>query len=105
MSTDVRILLVSAPEAIAPRLAEALLESRLAACATLLAGGVSRYRWEGKLETARESIVLFKTTAAAAAAAREKIRELHPYEVPEILELAVDAGHPAYLEWVRSACR
>ncbi len=99
--TDIRLVLVSAPEDAASRIADAVLERRAAACANVLPGAVSRYWWKGALETSREALVFFKTTASGVEAAMRAIREVHPYDVPEILVLSVDEGSAAYLDWVR----
>jgi periplasmic divalent cation tolerance protein len=84
----------------AERVAEALVIQRVAACVNVLAECVSIYRWEGKLEHANEVPLLIKTTRAAYPKLEEALRELHPYELPEIIALPVDAGLPEYLNWV-----
>jgi periplasmic divalent cation tolerance protein len=81
-------------------LALALVESRLAACVNILPRLQSIYRWQGKIESAPEIPLLIKSTAAAYPALEVRIRELHPYEVPEIVALAIDRGLPEYLNWV-----
>jgi periplasmic divalent cation tolerance protein len=81
-------------------LALALVESRLAACVNILPRLQSIYRWQGKIESAPEIPLLIKSTAAAYPALEARIRELHPYEVPEIVALAIDRGLPEYLNWV-----
>ncbi len=83
----------------ANRLAAALIERRLAACVNLLAPARSIYRWRGAIETATEIPMLIKTTAAAYPALEAALRELHPYELPEILALPA-GGLPEYLAWV-----
>lgn len=83
----------------ANRLAAALIERRLAACVNLLAPARSIYRWRGAIETATEIPMLIKTTAAAYPALEAALRELHPYELPEILALPA-RGLPEYLAWV-----
>lgn len=77
-----------------------LVERRLVACGTLLDGATSVYRWEGTVEEAREVQVLLKTRTGRWDALRNAVRELHPYDVPELLALPVTAGLPAYLAWV-----
>jgi periplasmic divalent cation tolerance protein len=81
-------------------LALALVESRLAACVNILPRLQAIYRWQGKIESAPEIPLLIKSTAAAYPALEARIRELHPYEVPEIVALAIDRGLPEYLNWV-----
>lgn len=84
----------------ARRLAEAAIDSRVAACVNILAPCRSVYRWQGKMETADEVPLLIKTTAAAYARLEALIRAHHPYELPEILAVSVNAGLPDYLQWV-----
>jgi periplasmic divalent cation tolerance protein len=82
----------------ARQIGAALIETQVAACVNLLPGVESIYRWEGEVERAGEVLALIKTTRYADLEA--KIRELHPYDVPEILALPVAAGLPAYLAWL-----
>lgn len=84
-------------------LARALVDERLCACVNVLAGVRSYFRWEGRVDAADELLLVAKTTAAAAPALRARIAALHPYEVPEALELAVGDGLPAYLRWLGDA--
>src|SRR5688500_9920537 len=79
-------------------LARALVERRLAACATVLAGCSSVYRWKGAIESADEVPVLIKTRLALYPQVEQAIRELHPYELPEIVAMRLEAGLPAYLQ-------
>lgn len=103
MSTDVRTVLVTAPDKeTAERLGRTLVEERLAACANLVPGVVSIYRWSGEVHRDTEVLVIVKTTSARAERVRERVVELHPYEVPEVLVLAVEQGHEPYLDWVRA---
>ena len=88
----------------ATRIAEQLVSERLAACANIGADVQSIYQWEGKVERAQETIVFFKTTRLRYAEFEERLKALHPYDVPEIICSSVTAGLPAYLEWVRECC-
>ncbi len=88
----------------ASRIAEQLVAEHLAACANIGAGVQSIYWWEGKLERADETLVLFKTTRARYPEFQARLNLLHPYEVPEIVSSNVADGLPAYLEWVRKSC-
>ncbi len=100
------IILTTWPDAESARAAtRKLVEEKLAACGNLVPGIESIYRWQGKIETSSEVLVIFKTTAARLAQLEERIRELHSYEVPEILAVPVGAGLPAYLRWVEESCR
>jgi periplasmic divalent cation tolerance protein len=98
---EVRILLTSLDdEPAAALLARALVEERLAACVNVVPGAHSIYRWKGAVETARECLLVIKTTAAAAPRVAERLRALHPYELPEIVTLATDSADAAYARWV-----
>jgi periplasmic divalent cation tolerance protein len=81
-------------------LARELVRLRLAACANVLSPATSFYRWEGRDEQATEFPVLVKSTRERYAELEAAIRELHPYELPEIIAWPIEAGLPAYLEWV-----
>ena len=87
-------------EAEARRIAEALVQSRLAACVNLLSGIESIYRWEGELETAKEVLLLIKSTAERWEELHARITELHSYDAPEIIALPITAGSEKYLNWI-----
>jgi periplasmic divalent cation tolerance protein len=89
----------------ANRIAEVLVAEKLAACANLLPAVHSIYHWKEKIETAGEVMVFFKTTQDRQMAFEEKLRSLHPYEVPELICIKLDAGSPDYLRWVTDNCR
>ncbi len=88
----------------ARRVSHELVAQNLAACANILSGAESIYRWQGKIENARETLVLFKLSEEGRSAFQEKLRSLHPYEVPEIIFLPVTGGLPEYLRWVAENC-
>lgn len=97
----VRLALVTAPDAeVAASLVRRLVDEGVAACGNILPGIASIYRWEGAVERESESLILFKTTAAGAARLAERVSELHPYDVPEVLVVEVEGGHGPYLQWV-----
>jgi periplasmic divalent cation tolerance protein len=85
----------------AQRIAHALVEEGLAACVNLVPGVQSIYRWEGKVESAEEVLAVMKTTAEAYPRLEAKIKELHPYDVPEILAVPVEKVEGKYAAWVR----
>ena len=89
----------------ASRIAQTLVEEKVAACANLIPAVHSIYRWKEKIETAGEVLVFFKTTEDRQAAFDQKLRALHPYEVPELLFIKVDSGSSDYLRWVIDNCR
>jgi len=103
---EVRIVLITAPDAdTGTRLARALVDERLAACVNLVPGIRSIYRWEGAIEEGDEVLMVVKTRAARCAALAARVSDLHPYDVPEVLELPTVGGSPAYLDWVREESR
>ncbi len=83
-------------------LVTALLEDRLIACGTLLPGGKSMYRWDEKVVEESEVVVLLKTDTAHWDALRAAVERRHPYQVPELLALAVSDGLERYLSWIAS---
>lgn len=104
-ASDVRVVLVTAPDQdVASRLARALVESRLVACVNVVPGVESIYRWEGEVEQASEVLLLIKTREDRCAALEQRVRDLHPYDVPEVLVLPAVGGSAAYLDWVREEC-
>ncbi|HSB18828.1 MAG TPA: divalent-cation tolerance protein CutA [Anaeromyxobacteraceae bacterium] len=100
---DTLVVLVTAPSAeAAAGIARALVEERLAACGNVVPGLRSIYRWEGKLHDDAEALLVLKTTRSRFPALRDRVLALHPYEVPEVLALPVEAGSEKYLAWVRA---
>src|SRR5258708_13144800 len=93
--------LSSADEAV--RLVRALLERRLIACGTVLPGGRSLYRWQGKIADEQEVVVLLKTRSARLETVQLAFDELHPYKGPELLALPVTPGNPNTLYWTTAA--
>ena len=86
----------------ATRLAHRVMSERAAACVNQLAPCISTYRWQGKIESATEIPLLIKTSDIAYQRLEELIREVHPYELPEIIAVPLTAGLPAYLSWISS---
>jgi periplasmic divalent cation tolerance protein len=84
----------------AERIAQAVVEHRLAACVSVVPGLVSIYRWKGALQRDEERLLIVKTRAERFEELRAAIVELHPYEVPEIVALPLVAGHAPYLAWL-----
>lgn len=89
----------------AARLAAALVDERLAACANVLAPCASIYRWQGEVKMATETPLLLKTAADRYPALEARLRALHPYEVPEIVAWEAARGLPDYLHWVAAETR
>ena len=106
MSDDVLLALSTFPEAATAReIANQLVTEKFVACANIVPAIESIYRWMEKVETANETLVLFKLSVDRYPAFEEKLRSLHPYEVPEIISTTIDHGSPEYLRWVSESCR
>lgn len=101
VKTKFFLILVTAPNRpTARRLARAVLEARLAACANLVPGIESHYWWQGRLERAGEVLILFKTTGDKVPALQKAILAAHPYDTPEFVVLALNSGSKRYLAWI-----
>lgn len=87
-------------EGTARRIASALVDERLAACVNIVPDMTSIYRWQGAVETASECLLIIKTRGGRMAELERRLAELHPYDVPELVTVAVADGSPAYLRWV-----
>ena len=95
------LVLTNLPDrANADRLADSLVERRLAACVNILAPCRSVYRWKGAVQRDEEHPMLIKTTAERYSALEAAIRAMHPYELPEIVAVRIERGLPGYLAWV-----
>ena len=102
-SGSVLAVLSTVPDAeVAERIGTVLVQERLAACANVIEGVTSIYRWQGSIEREREVLMVLKTTSETVQQLRLRLVELHPYDVPEVLALDVRDGHEPYLNWVRS---
>ena len=105
MAEQVLLAISTFPDAeTANRIAHALIAEKFTACANIIPAVHSIYRWKDKIETAGEVMVFFKTTPDRQAAFQEKLRSLHPYEVPEIIFVSVVIGLSDYLRWVIENC-
>ncbi|HET7119954.1 MAG TPA: divalent-cation tolerance protein CutA [Solirubrobacterales bacterium] len=105
MAACVQVLTTVASEEEAGRIAALLVERELAACVQVAGPIVSRYRWQGEVEEAREWQCLAKTTLAAYPQVEAAIREAHSYEEPEIIATEIVAGSPGYLAWIEENVR
>ena len=104
--TDALVVLVTTPSPErAAEIARALVEERLAACGNVVPGLRSIYRWEGKVQDEPEALLLLKTTRARFEALRDRVLALHPYEVPEVIALPIEAGSARYLAWIADETR
>jgi periplasmic divalent cation tolerance protein len=106
MSAEYVVVLTTLPaDADAAGFGRSLVDERLAACVNLLPPMESVYRWEGQVEQERERQIIIKTSRDRLAALWDRVRELHPYEVPEFLVLSIVDGNEAYLRWVGEATK
>ena len=104
MTDKIVVMVTCGSKAEARKIARAVVEARLAACANVLGNPVeSIYRWKGKVETAKE-VLLLKSTRKRFAALGREIRRLHSYDTPEIIALPITAGSRVYLRWIETSC-
>src|SRR5215472_16294951 len=102
MADAILLALSTFPDAeIARRISNQSVSERLAACANILPSVESIYRWRGKIESANETLVFFKVSGDRQSAFQDRLRSVHPYDVPEIIFLPVASGLPEYLQWVK----
>jgi periplasmic divalent cation tolerance protein len=99
--TDYIVVLVTAPAEEAVDLAKTLVDERLVACVNIVPGLRSIYWWQGKVEDEPEVLCIMKTRTTLFEALRDRVRELHSYEVEEIIALPIMAGNPPYLDWIK----
>ena len=105
MAECVQVSTTLPDEATAQRFGRQLVEERLAACAQIVGPISSAYWWQGQIEEAREWYCHLKTTADASAELSRRIRELHPYDVPEIIVVAIKEGDASYFRWIDETVR
>jgi periplasmic divalent cation tolerance protein len=101
MTDAIQVITAAASQEEAQRIARALVEQRLAACVQVAGPVRSTYRWQGQIETAEEFLCIIKSERTHYPALEKAIRELHSYEVPEILAMPIAEGSAAYLDWLR----
>src|SRR5581483_3199506 len=100
MTDKIVVLTTAGSETEARKLAQELVERKLAACVNIIPRIQSVYRWEGKVESAEEFLLLIKTTKSRFPDLQSAIRELHSYELPECVLISMDAGSEEYLKWI-----
>ena len=104
--TDALVVLVTTPTPErAVEIARAVVEERLAACGNVVPGLRSIYRWEGQLQDEGEALLVLKTTRARFEELKQRVLSLHPYQVPEVIALPVQAGSAPYLAWIAGETR
>lgn len=105
MAAEVIIALSTFPDAeTARKISRELVESALVACANIIPAVESLYFWKGKVEESAEVLVVFKLPAAGFDQFSKRLRQLHPYDVPEIIQLSITGGWPDYLRWIGESC-
>jgi periplasmic divalent cation tolerance protein len=103
MTDKMLVMTTAGTEAEAGRIARTLVEHRLAACVNIVPRVRSVYRWQEKVETSEEFLLLVKTVRAREEELRAAIRELHSYELPEHIGIGIDSGSEEYLRWVEES--
>jgi periplasmic divalent cation tolerance protein len=105
MSHKILLAISTFPDSeIARRISNQLVSERLAACANIFSSVESIYRWKGNIESGNEILVFFKLSEDRQVAFQDKLRSLHPYDVPEIIFVPIANGQPEYLKWVSENC-
>ena len=105
MPEKILLALSTFPDAeTARRISNELVVGKFAACANILPSLESIYTWKDKIERADETLVFFKLSEDRQTAFQEKLRSLHPYDVPEIIFVPISSGLPDYLRWVADNC-
>lgn len=100
------LVLITCPsKEVAEEIARALLKERLAACVNITGSLLSLFWWKGRIDQAEEALMLVKTRASLLEQLIAKVRELHPYEVPEVIALPITSGSEAYLAWLGEETR
>ena len=105
MPEEALLVFSTFPDATTARsIAQTVVGEHLAACVNLVPQIESIYRWQGKIETGTEVLAILKTTHGRYQQLEARLRELHPYEVPEIVMLQIRDGLPSYLNWIVQSC-
>ncbi|OGR51426.1 MAG: cytochrome C biogenesis protein CcdA [Elusimicrobia bacterium RIFCSPLOWO2_02_FULL_39_32] len=99
------VLLTAQDQKQAEQISKMLLEEHLAACVNIIPQILSRYWWQGKIETAKESLLIVKTKKSVLKQLIKKVRAIHSYTVPEIIALPIEEGNPDYLNWITESLK
>ena len=103
MTGFIVVFITCAKRTEAEKIAGALVSSRLAACVSIIPGVESIFRWEGKIDNAKEALLVVKTRQGLFSKLVKKVKSMHSYEVPEIIALPVVCGEPSYLKWINQS--
>ena len=105
MSDEKLVISTTASKEEASRIATTLVEAKLAACVNVVGPIDSVYRWQGKVESGQEFLLLIKTTRSRSPKVTSRIRELHSYDLPEAIEVSIEGGSAEYLKWIAESVR
>lgn len=105
MNTYIIILCTTPSNDISVQIAEECIKTKIAACCNILPGITSIYQWQGKVEKSNEELLILKSTEDNFVAIENTIKELHPYEVPEIISIKINKGNESYLKWIDQSQR
>jgi periplasmic divalent cation tolerance protein len=105
MTDKLLILTTTGSDSEAGKIATALVERRLAACVNIIPKIKSVYRWQGGVESAEEFLLVIKTLKAQEEQVQSAVRELHSYELPECIAIAIESGSAEYLEWIADSVK
>ena len=106
MSTPYITVFVTVPDhEVAKKITQHILTEKLAACANIVPAIESYFWWEGKIDKARECLLMIKTKRRLFMQLRKAVQSKHPYDVPEIIALPIVSGNKAYLDWINGSCR
>ena len=103
MTDKIIVLTTAGAKEEARTIADALVERKLAACVNIVGGIESVFRWKGEVDFANEHLLIIKTTAARFEQVRDAIKELHSYELPECIRIAIEDGSAQYLQWIQES--
>ena len=103
--TDEIVIFVTCPPAESDRIASTLVSEQLAACVNIVSSVTSIYRWEGKVTRDTEDLLIIKTEQNLWQTLKKRVSEIHPYEVPEIIQLSINDGYEPYLKWIAESTK
>lgn len=95
-----RVVLCTVPTSKSEQMSQILLEEKLIACVNIIPGVKSMYWWDGKIQTDSEDLLIMKTKDELVEELTEKIKEVHPYDIPEVIALKVKDGNNDYIDWI-----
>ncbi len=103
--TDEIVIFVTCPESESDRIASQLVDEQIAACVNIVPGVTSIYRWQGQVSRDSEHLLVIKTEQNMWQTLEKRVRELHPYDVPEIIQFPINNGYAPYLQWIKDSVK